>query len=627
MTTEQKFTGIVYYHGIGEQSRYEAISGLVQSFEDYVEKQGGNFEFKVSMESSDEIGKSVSYIEVIHQNEHIRFYEVYWAPITAGGASGLGVFTWMLNQISTPIEILRSPWNTRQRMRRGYLYALWEEKNPDAVYRPKVALPLIGLLKHYHIFCGYNEQEKKLNEIKNKGSFKEFVQYLTAENATKEEIDLAHEWRHSIRRKELWNLAILATLGHITLLIPIILLAPLLRVLWMNVEAGHIMPRNPAHALLYVLAFLIILLGSTIGRFLRYFGGDVQFWATYQETNEKYRKRKEILAQGYQMLLHVLKHKDCNRVIVMGHSLGTPISMDSLLAIGRTMRTQGIENQVPVENIDAYITIASPIDKIHYFFESQRGKVRHYENIVDDVRGDIGTNPSPFRKRDGSYHFKWFNFWDRNDYISGALYTPFPQKYTPDKINQDYYLPQLYNLRVENYDFPAPARAHGGYFRHHDVLHFLYEYIFRSTDSIRLLRTFLGTEYERKSPSLYRRLTAPIRAVLPHALTSEENGLRDVTLFGLWSLLFVVIGDCLNLELLTLFFKVIFMLTTGSIIGLAISSIRKGHRHPFRTVKTSIVGQAQQKSEKEAVPLTETEALKKAPAKDKSGSSSHRIDS
>lgn len=616
MVEDAKFTGIVYYHGVGEQSRYESLGLLIQSFENFIRIQDSDFEYKVALEISNQTKKRVSYIEVKHNGKKFRFYEVYWAPITAGGTSGWGVFLWMLKQLTTPFGILNSPWNSRQRMRRSYLYTLWEKRYPKAVYRPNRdnSQLLTNLLDYYNCFCGdENEkcsQEESAQNRNKEGSFKEFINYLNDKQAGDDLVNFSHDWHASIKRSERLNLVVLITMGYALIVVPLILLYPLVSTLWKNAAEGHLFPKDPQHLLLYLLVLVIVLVGYVINKVLRYLGGDVQFWATYQETNEKYGKRKEILQLGRDTLSHVLSHDDCHRVIVMGHSLGTPISMDSLLSIGRSMRVEGADAP-PTENIEAYITLASPIDKIHYLFESRRGTSRHFESIVDSVRGDIGTSPSPFVKDSGKYNFKWYNFWDKNDYISGPLFTPFPKNPRQVEDNTDFYLPQIYNLPSHNYDFPAPGRAHLGYFRHHNVIEFLYKIIFdapepsaRVVESVRHSRSlrdymenFLVLEDEKEKnlvSSLYTSLADIIRLLLPDFLSSKTNGLRDVTLLGTWSLLWSIVANMLNrfidwhigewdvLEWIALYFTVMFMLIMGSLFLLAVLSFRKGHRNPFR---------------------------------------------
>src|SRR5262249_12071333 len=82
-----------------------------------------------------------------------------------------------------------------------------------------------------------------------------------------------------------------------------------------------------------VVALVVSAAGLT--RFIKVYLGDVQFWCTYEETDEKHVKRRAILDEATVMLEHVLRDERCARVVVVAHSLGTAIAMDALLQLGR----------------------------------------------------------------------------------------------------------------------------------------------------------------------------------------------------------------------------------------------------------------------------------------------------
>jgi hypothetical protein len=109
--------------------------------------------------------------------------------------------------------------------------------------------------------------------------------------------------------------------------------------------------------------------------------------------------------------------------------------------------------------------MGSPIDKVHYFFESYAGRYHRYNRVVEELRGDIGTWPFA---RDAKARVHWINFWDRADIISGALYTPTNRAYATIRVD---------NVHTNNLGWPNPAGAHLGYFENAQVI----EAIFRAT--------------------------------------------------------------------------------------------------------------------------------------------------
>ena len=128
-------------------------------------------------------------------------------------------------------------------------------------------------------------------------------------------------------------------------------------------------------------------------------------------------------------MTHVLEDEACGRVIVVAHSLGTAVAMDTLLRLGRYNRARDRENPMegplPLEKLRCFVTMGSPIDKIHYFFESYRSSYHRYVRVVEALRGDIST--APFAKN-RKPHIHWINVWDRGDAISGEVLKHLPGK-------------------------------------------------------------------------------------------------------------------------------------------------------------------------------------------------------
>src|SRR5262249_59742513 len=121
---------------------------------------------------------------------------------------------------------------------------------------------------------------------------------------------------------------------------------------------------------------------------------------------------------------------------------------------------------LPLEKIVVFVTMGSPVDKIHYFFESYRSAYHRYIRVIEGIRGDITEIPFAKNRKP---HIHWINFWDRADLVSGSLETPAR--------------PPLANLRGDNvqvssFPFPYPGARHSGSFQHRPVIPHLYAIIF-----------------------------------------------------------------------------------------------------------------------------------------------------
>ncbi|MEM9663627.1 MAG: hypothetical protein AAF970_01760 [Bacteroidota bacterium] len=373
---------------------------------------------------------------------------------------------------------IRSPWRYRARLRRAALQRYWHRVR-DAQSSPYPDGDLLKMLRAYDAFerpdarAGYLE-----------GTFREFLDFLEKTNTkrpktTERLIRLARQWRRYYLQIEFTNLLVLISLALLLVIGLLGLLAfsagllQLLNVAWVQQLFGDLLPDPTAGHM----GSLIILLAGLTGltRFLRTYLGDVQFWTTYEETNVKYDKRKRILALATSLLRHVLEDEACRRVVVVAHSLGTPIAQDALLAIGRYNRTRNLEaaaqGPIPIAKLDHLITLGSPIDKVHYFFESMQGAYHRHIRVLDEVRGDVGTVPFAHNRKP---HIHWINIWDQGDPVSGALHTPSNKKWVNLRVD---------NLHVTNWFFPSPGASHSGYFNHQKVMALLHAVIFHQAHS------------------------------------------------------------------------------------------------------------------------------------------------
>jgi hypothetical protein len=510
----KKHTSVVYFHGMGSQRRYEEISRLIDCLDKYAyrhqEEVGRLAEIKTRLEPPrGACKKDVAYIEAVRLFERpaprVRFYEAYWAPLTAGGVPSLQVLRWLLKQLPHPLTALRTPWRLRARLRRASLHALWSKLSTGRQAALFSHDDFISLLIRYDEFEGPNAWRNFPN-----GDFRQFLSFLaqgkdkSVEGADDKAnigakkagiINLARKWHRFYITRELLYAFVLLTLG-LTALLAVALVGSVV-VLLMKLLASKLGSDllSSANTLLApttrnvtsVLLALASLLG--INRFLRDFLGDVQVWATYEETDEKYQKRSEILEASQDLLKHVLLDESCDRIVVVAHSLGTTVALDSLLQLGRYNRAHAAD-ALPLEKFDQFITMGSPVDKVHYFFESEQGKYHRYNRVVEEIRGDIGTTPFAKNRKP---HIHWINFWDRADVVSDPLETP---------TNRTLVSLVVDNVEVSSLGFPMPAQSHSAYFRYDPVLKVLFEVIFLAKYSFLNAKLIPDKGYDYKAEML-----------------------------------------------------------------------------------------------------------------------------
>lgn len=487
------YTSVVYFHGIGSQRRYEETSRLIDQLDkyQYAENAAGNpkgmlSNIKARVEPLRAEGKdgTVGYIRTVFTSKKegntsrktVRFYEVYWAPIMADIASPAGVIKWAFSQVARPLKTVLSPWRERQRLRRGALHTLFKSGAPkiDGVLDNDCG----KLLDLYDKFEGL-EAQRRFGD----GSFKEFCEFIGKKNANKpnraERLQkLAKIWRKAYWIEEARNLLVLITIALALILLAFgvlqlatAILQPLITLSWLAPIMGDVTLDLPTVAM--GLVSFVGFLG--FGKLLANYLGDVEAWSTYSETDSKNIARNKVLDHGMEILSHALNDEGCDRVVVVGHSLGTSIANDSMLALARHNRAVDIrkpmDSVVPLNKIDQFITLGSPIDKMEYFFESFTSESHRFKRVKDALRGDINTPPFSNRRIP---RIHWVNFWDDGDPISGPLQSP---------SGSDRFLQKVDDVHVATYSFPAPAASHSGYFENRTVIGTLYDMIFQQKSS------------------------------------------------------------------------------------------------------------------------------------------------
>lgn len=530
-TPTGKWTAVLFVHGMGSQHRYGDVSALVEALDQRAREQANEREEVEERErekQAEQAGRPKQtrqaktktktktkkptlpadrYFSGIHPDfepatrpdappityidtkwcpegnpegdrPHYRFYEAYWAPITAGGVPAREVVTWLFAQVAKPLGGFFAKWREKPRLRRSIL------QNMQDVSEGHLDI----------LFKAYDDYEGHTSRSRFSGScFKDFETFLRQDytryrvpaDQQDQIIATAKRWHRACVWAEVSNLFVLLTLATVLIAVTGMLL---LTTVWIiKVLEGSTIVRTPMELARYIKRdwHKFAILGSTalvlsgLAGWLKDYFGDVVFWTTYEETQTRYEKRCQILAEVRSYLSHVIEQPDCERVVIVAHSLGTAIAIDAILAEARDNRALRVPpgDKYPaardlLRKITHVITYGSPIDKIHYFFERDPGEHR-YHRVVEDLRGDIGTEP--FADECGAPLIHWINFWDRADVISGALESP------ANRRNP--------SLRVDNRDISSarllnPMQAHTGYLKRPPVLDALLDVILDRTTPV-----------------------------------------------------------------------------------------------------------------------------------------------
>lgn len=490
---ERPFVAVVVFHGMGQQRHYELVAEVVESLDAHVFRQHrtnpANFRAprlsrvtKREMDRGDGKGKTSDDREhVFVQAEYpvdgksarVRFYEGYWAPAAVGGTSTHSVLTWLAAQIFRPFKLLFSPWRAFGRLRRADLIEMaFGEAQVDPDRLPKEWSVLARL---YAAFC--------LRRPPEQGNFGDFIALLASSfpddaDLRNRTMALAHRWHHRHLLRQWQHTALLLGIGLTALsgvfILAVVVMSALQGALhwiastpgspWMHAATADLKADLPTT--LSVLSLLLGWLGVTA--FLRDSVGDVQQFVTYDQAQSLYVQREKILALAEASLCQVLLNPACERVVIVAHSLGTAVALDTILRLRALNEAHApyadddahMRGPLPLHKIQHFITCGSPIDKINYFFATLRSRFRSFETMFDELRGDIGN--VPFSRSGRQPYIHWVNYWDKGDPISGALYTVASASVLR--------VQRVDNVRIASMAWPDAAASHGAYFSHDKVV-------------------------------------------------------------------------------------------------------------------------------------------------------------
>jgi len=492
------YVAVVVFHGMGQQRHYEAVAQLVEALDTHVYRswRADPNAFKSprldrrtrreKLRGADERARGeaaeIVYVQADYaaatETSRVRFYEGYWAPATVEGTTTRSVFLWLMAQLVRPLTVLFAPWRAFGRLRRADLLAMAFAKPLDREPPPGYAI----LVRLYAQFSKRRPPEP--------GSFPSFIRFVRKSIADAADrsraLRLAAAWfvRHVARQCA--DAVVLLLLGVSIVATGVLLLYGAFALLqaafdWAgSVQGGSWIARLPEEfepGLKSTLAFAGFLLGALgVTGFLRNAVGDVQQFVTYEEAEPLHERRERVLALAERTLRHVLADSACQRVVIVAHSLGTAIALDTILRLRAANRAENpaadgqvhMERPLPLDKLQHLVTCGSPIDKITYFFATLRSEFRTFELMVDELRGDLGE--IPFSRPGRQPYMHWVNYWDRGDPISGPLHTIAPADV--------FRVQRVDNVRMASYAWPDPAASHAGYFRHREVVRFVYRAAF-----------------------------------------------------------------------------------------------------------------------------------------------------
>lgn len=175
---------------------------------------------------------------------------------------------------------------------------------------------------------------------------------------------------------------------------------------WMDLLFAH---------LVATFALLIVTLKG-LAWWVENFLGDVMIYATQNANSETFEAREKATDLVSGRIEALLDDKRYERVIVVAHSLG------SVLALNSVRRTFN-KRDGKTERLGAFVTIGSPLRKFRQLFKAEQYKWAFGDNaIAHDQNIFIGEEYDPKQR------VPWFNYWYGTDVFADRLaYEPWGQ--------------------------------------------------------------------------------------------------------------------------------------------------------------------------------------------------------
>lgn len=158
--------------------------------------------------------------------------------------------------------------------------------------------------------------------------------------------------------------------------------------------------------------------------------GDIVIYTWTDARSKNYETRQKVLGGAVEQLKLLLKNSDYQRIIVVGHSLGSIIAYDALNRIAHEMSVGGGTLHSESHKLVGLVTLGSPLDKIAFFFRERardeqfvrRQILFHFHGLKRiGLPGD--EEPVPIGNPVGPHlnEMQWLNFYHLRDLVSGHL--------------------------------------------------------------------------------------------------------------------------------------------------------------------------------------------------------------
>jgi hypothetical protein len=490
-------TALLVIHGIGEQNPYETLDQVARGFARYFRGRNATpVLLPERIRHADWTEVAVHLDFPAHERERLSLFEFYWAPYTEGKATYRGVIGWLLRTVLSPLRYLADNLlalrDSRRHNSAGQIVWLMLREVGRATFVYVPFLVIVGILavllaqgltpvrETSRALATAAGQEQHLAALA--GAAVCFVIAVMLALFVVQE--LWQWWRRptpSVERAAEVAWVILAAAFIVAFWVAALWIAR-----WGGIDLSRYaaIVLRPSHLWLGVFVVLVLWLRRVLVDYV----GDIAVYVTADAKSTNFEARAAILKASSEALARLLRGYD--RVIVMGHSLGSVIAYDTINELLARAWASSESTAAPaappvsipdLAKLKGLVTFGSPLDKVYYFFRQhvpadQAVRAQILSFLYSFRRGYSGRTYGDFKFTYSEApdqvagheanafpdlpSFRWLNVWSWMDPVSGPL--SFYRLDPPDRLRRWYWIwgiahlaywndPKLYEATAERF--------------------------------------------------------------------------------------------------------------------------------------------------------------------------------
>jgi hypothetical protein len=377
VSSEQKENvAVLVCHGMGQQVRYETISMVAQSIREEATRNGnvvGPVEVHLSQENDAFLARAeLSWPDKQGLVHCVHVYEAYWAPLTEGRVTYWDTIKFLFGAAANCL-LFMNPGRKFTRWIFGGAKELPVKRWAFVYVILAMAILLAHIASASYVTLGLLQE------------FRKFVAHPLPTGIAAFHGPAWEQWWSSLASGSIPRMLV-----NVSLAILVICLVRWVRTLVVQYAgdvAAYISPYKDSK--FDELRHKIQKVGLDVGKIVYGFGSDPQKSSQYQ------------------------------RIVILGHSLGSVLAYDTLNAlINLDQTTQCEEQREVLGRTRALITFGSPLDKTAFIFRMQA------KSNEDWIREQLSAAVQPLIVSYEKYrrgNFEWVNIWSPLDIISGCL--------------------------------------------------------------------------------------------------------------------------------------------------------------------------------------------------------------